>query len=108
MCDLMWSDPDERPGWSISPRGAGCVRMCERVRITRLIDLGSTNHTRLGWLGNGCSINKPHPSGPKTKHRLPYEARVQHCFDLKNCNTHTYAHICTRAWICNSTSFVPT
>jgi len=23
ICDLMWSDPDERPGWSISPRGAG-------------------------------------------------------------------------------------
>ena len=23
MCDLVWSDPDERPGWGISPRGAG-------------------------------------------------------------------------------------
>jgi serine/threonine-protein phosphatase 2A catalytic subunit len=23
MCDLLWSDPDERPGWSVSPRGAG-------------------------------------------------------------------------------------
>ena len=25
MCDLLWSDPDERTGWGISPRGAGCV-----------------------------------------------------------------------------------
>ena len=23
MCDLLWSDPDERSGWGISPRGAG-------------------------------------------------------------------------------------
>lgn len=23
MCDLVWSDPDERCGWGISPRGAG-------------------------------------------------------------------------------------
>ena len=23
MCDLLWSDPDDRSGWSISPRGAG-------------------------------------------------------------------------------------
>ncbi len=23
MCDLLWSDPDDREGWGISPRGAG-------------------------------------------------------------------------------------
>ena len=23
MCDLLWSDPDDRFGWGISPRGAG-------------------------------------------------------------------------------------
>ena len=23
MCDILWSDPDERSGWGVSPRGAG-------------------------------------------------------------------------------------
>lgn len=23
MCDLLWSDPDDRLGWGVSPRGAG-------------------------------------------------------------------------------------
>lgn len=23
ICDLLWSDPDEKQGWGISPRGAG-------------------------------------------------------------------------------------
>ena len=23
MCDFLWSDPDDRLGWGISPRGAG-------------------------------------------------------------------------------------
>jgi len=25
MCDLLWSDPDDRVGWGKSPRGAGCT-----------------------------------------------------------------------------------
>lgn len=25
MCDLLWSDPDDKPGWHPSPRGAGYI-----------------------------------------------------------------------------------
>jgi len=25
MCDLLWSDPDDRFGWGISPRGVGYI-----------------------------------------------------------------------------------
>ena len=25
MCDLLWSDPEEKDGWGISPRGAGYI-----------------------------------------------------------------------------------
>lgn len=25
MCDLLWSDPDEKLGWGVSPRGAGYI-----------------------------------------------------------------------------------
>ena len=25
MCDLLWSDPEEKEGWGVSPRGAGYI-----------------------------------------------------------------------------------
>eukprot|EP00341_Mesodinium_pulex_P016512 CAMPEP_0116889894 /NCGR_PEP_ID=MMETSP0467-20121206/449_1 /TAXON_ID=283647 /ORGANISM="Mesodinium pulex, Strain SPMC105" /LENGTH=53 /DNA_ID=CAMNT_0004557143 /DNA_START=530 /DNA_END=691 /DNA_ORIENTATION=- len=25
MCDLLWSDPENKNGWGISPRGAGYI-----------------------------------------------------------------------------------
>ena len=25
MCDLLWSDPEDRSGWGVSPRGAGFI-----------------------------------------------------------------------------------
>merc|ERR1712177_6440 len=37
MCDLLWSDPDDRGGWGISPRGAGYT--FGQVIIFLLIDL---------------------------------------------------------------------
>ena len=43
MCDLLWSDPDERVGFAISPRGAGyvfgndVVEQFNRINKTELI-----------------------------------------------------------------------
>ena len=38
MCDLLWSDPEDRPGWegwNESPRGAGCLFGMDRVLKVR-------------------------------------------------------------------------
>ena len=40
MCDLLWSDPEERPGWegwNESPRGAGCLFGMDQVLHVRKI-----------------------------------------------------------------------
>lgn len=38
MCDLVWSDPDDRCGWGISPRGAGYTFGQVRVHLwTRIL-----------------------------------------------------------------------
>lgn len=42
MCDLLWSDPDDRGGWGISPRGAGYTfgqvsRAIDRITHSKLI-----------------------------------------------------------------------
>lgn len=38
MCDLLWSDPDDRGGWGISPRGAGYTfgQVCPRKGKLRI------------------------------------------------------------------------
>jgi len=42
MCDLMWSDPDDIPGWMVSPRGAGYLfggEIVEKFNRENNIDL---------------------------------------------------------------------
>ena len=58
MCDLLWSDPDDRGGWGISPRGAG---------YTFGQDISETfNHT------NGLTLIA-------RAHQLVMEVRVYFC-----------------------------
>ncbi len=47
MCDLLWSDPDDRMGWGISPRGAGYTfgqDISEQYNHTNGLDLISRAH----------------------------------------------------------------
>lgn len=59
MCDLLWSDPDDRGGWGISPRGAG---------YTFGQDISETfNHA------NGLTL-------VSRAHQLVMEVRICDCF----------------------------
>ena len=47
MCDLVWSDPDERVGWGMSPRGAGFTfggDITEQFNHTNRLDLIARAH----------------------------------------------------------------
>mmetsp|Transcript_35651 Transcript_35651/g.45376 ORF Transcript_35651/g.45376 Transcript_35651/m.45376 type:complete len:315 (+) Transcript_35651:87-1031(+) len=47
MCDLLWSDPDDRYGWGISPRGAGYTfgqDISEQFNHTNGLNLVSRAH----------------------------------------------------------------
>ena len=47
MCDLVWSDPDDRSGWGISPRGAGFTfgaDITEQFNHTNGLDLVARAH----------------------------------------------------------------
>lgn len=54
MCDLMWSDPDEVPTWSLSPRGAGWLfgaSITEEFSKVNNLDLIARAHQLVneGW-----------------------------------------------------------
>lgn len=50
MCDLLWSDPDDRGGWGISPRGAGYTfgQVSEKTIVANI--LNKTMHLHVGIL----------------------------------------------------------
>jgi hypothetical protein len=52
MCDLLWSDPDDRGGWGISPRGAGYTfgQVWQHSSTTTSCRSSST------WCGGSASV----------------------------------------------------
>ena len=60
MCDLLWSDPDDRNGWGISPRGAGYTfghDISESFNHTNGLTLVSRAHQLVMEVGTLFCIN---------------------------------------------------
>ncbi|XP_057719667.1 uncharacterized protein LOC130934096 [Arachis stenosperma] len=56
ICDLLWSDPDDRCGWGISPRGAGYTfgqDMSEQFNHTNSLKLIARAHLAIQNPANG-------------------------------------------------------
>ena len=62
MCDLLWSDPDDRCGWGISPRGAGYTfgqDIAAQFNHTNGLTLISRAHQLVMEGYNWCQVRKP-------------------------------------------------
>lgn len=60
MCDLLWSDPDDRCGWGISPRGAGYTfgqDIAAQFNHTNGLSLISRAHQLVMEGYNWCQVN---------------------------------------------------
>lgn len=63
MCDLLWSDPDDRCGWGISPRGAGYTfgqDIAAQFNHTNGLTLISRAHQLVMEGYNWCQVCEPH------------------------------------------------
>jgi len=62
MCDLLWSDPDDRCGWGISPRGAGYTfgqDIAQQFNHTNGLSLISRAHQLVMEGFNWCQVSIP-------------------------------------------------
>lgn len=62
MCDLLWSDPDDRCGWGISPRGAGYTfgqDIAAQFNHTNGLTLISRAHQLVMEGFNWCQVREP-------------------------------------------------
>ena len=60
MCDLLWSDPDDRGGWGISPRGAGYTfgqDISENFNHNNGLTLISRAHQLVMEVRRSCALN---------------------------------------------------
>lgn len=81
MCDLLWSDPDDRCGWGISPRGAGYTfgqDIAQQFNHTNGLSLISRAHQLVMEGFNWCQVGVHNST-------LPFIINSSHL--LNNCRT---------------------
>jgi len=77
MCDLLWSDPDDRCGWGISPRGAGYTfgqDISEAFNHNNGLTLVARAH-QLVMEGKSCSVIRSSTSSSFASIRLQLGSR---------------------------------
>lgn len=86
MCDLLWSDPDDRCGWGISPRGAGytfgqdisetfnhnngLTLVARAHQLVMEVGVEATVPESLEWTNHALWIGIQLDSGPKCSNHL--------------------------------------
>jgi serine/threonine-protein phosphatase 2A catalytic subunit len=91
MCDLMWSDPDDRRGWGISPRGAGYTfgqDISEQFNHNNDINVIARAHQLVmegyNWCHNGNVVTIF--SAPNYCYRCGNKAAIMEVNDILKCN----------------------
>ncbi|KAI0990135.1 hypothetical protein GJ496_000410 [Pomphorhynchus laevis] len=91
MCDLLWSDPDDRGGWGMSPRGAGYTfgqDISESFNHTNGLTLVSRAHQLVMEGYNWCHERNVVTvfSAPNYCYRCGNQAAIMELDDSLNCN----------------------
>uniref|UniRef100_A0A2P2MMH4 protein-serine/threonine phosphatase n=1 Tax=Rhizophora mucronata TaxID=61149 RepID=A0A2P2MMH4_RHIMU len=92
MCDLLWSDPDDRCGWGISPRGAGYTfgqDISEQFNHTNNLQLIARAHQLVMEGFNWAHEQKVVTifSAPNYCYRCGNMASI---LEVDDCNSHTF------------------
>ncbi|ONL94065.1 Serine/threonine-protein phosphatase PP2A-4 catalytic subunit [Zea mays] len=92
MCDLLWSDPDDRCGWGISPRGAGYTfgqDISEQFNHTNNLKLVARAHQLVMEGYNWAHEQKVVTifSAPNYCYRCGNMASI---LEVDDCNSHTF------------------
>uniref|UniRef100_A0A453IVC2 protein-serine/threonine phosphatase n=1 Tax=Aegilops tauschii subsp. strangulata TaxID=200361 RepID=A0A453IVC2_AEGTS len=92
MCDLLWSDPDDRCGWGISPRGAGYTfgqDISEQFNHTNNLKLVARAHQLVMEGYNWAHEQKVVTifSAPNYCYRCGNMASI---LEVDDCNAHTF------------------